>query len=276
MCSVCEAGSGGTAFVWVCLGGLTWAVVRNLVSLGTKGGLYRGGEGRLRGGDISRCLSLPHSTRLDEILNGCWPSTSTLNYNTHTHTLLHHLPNTPTNQTVTMIVTRLVSLILRAAQFVFAAVVLGLTAYFLHQRLSHGVGPLGRVIYTVIWSSLSILFSVIWMIPTKSTIASYGSDLRTFLTFPPASLTTLTPPTSLHSRLGRRLRRAGALLQHAELRQRVGVDGLQSAPQQRVRAVEGCAGLLVPVAGRVVCDFCAGCHYVPPSQPPARRQRGPW
>jgi hypothetical protein len=76
-----------------------------------------------------------------------------------------------------MIVTRLVSLILRAAQFVFAAVVLGLTAYFLHQRLSHGVGPLGRVIYTVIWSSLSILFSVIWMIPTKSTIASYGSDL---------------------------------------------------------------------------------------------------
>jgi hypothetical protein len=133
-----------------------------------------------------------------------------------------------------MIVTRLVSLILRAAQFVFAAIVLGLTAYFLHQRLSHG------------------------------------------LTFPPASLTTLTPPTSLHSRLGRRLRRAGALLQHAELRQRVGVDGLQSAPQQRVRAVEGCAGLLVPVAGRVVCDFCAGCHYVPPSQPPARRQRGPW
>jgi hypothetical protein len=76
-----------------------------------------------------------------------------------------------------MIVTRLVSLILRAAQFVFAVIVLGLTAYFLHERLSHGVGPLGRVIYTVIWSSLSIIFSIIWMIPTKSTIASYGSDL---------------------------------------------------------------------------------------------------
>jgi hypothetical protein len=94
-----------------------------------------------------------------------------------------------------MIVTRLVSLILRAAQFVFAVIVLGLTAYFLHERLSHGVGPLGRVIYTVIWSSLSIIFSIIWMIPTKSTIASYGSDLRTFLTSPlPPSLTTLTPP----------------------------------------------------------------------------------
>jgi hypothetical protein len=89
-----------------------------------------------------------------------------------------------------MIVTRLVSLILRAAQFVFAVIVLGLTAYFLHQRLSHGVGPLGRVIYTVIWSSLSIIFSVIWMIPTKSTIASYGSDLRTFLTPPSPTLVT--------------------------------------------------------------------------------------
>ena len=76
-----------------------------------------------------------------------------------------------------MIVTRLVSLILRAAQFVFAAIVLGLTAYFLHARVRHGVGPFGRIVYTVIWSSLSILFSIIWMIPTKSTIASYGSDL---------------------------------------------------------------------------------------------------
>jgi hypothetical protein len=93
---VCEAGSGGTAFVWVGLGGLTWAVLRNLVSLGTKGGLYRGGEGRLRGGQVSRCLSLPHSTRLDDILNGCWPSTSTLNYNTHTH--LTTPPTQHTNQ----------------------------------------------------------------------------------------------------------------------------------------------------------------------------------
>lgn len=76
-----------------------------------------------------------------------------------------------------MIVTRLVSLILRAAQFIFAVIVLGLTAYFLHQRISHGIGPFGRIVYTVVWASLSIIFSVVWMIPTKSTIASYGSDL---------------------------------------------------------------------------------------------------
>lgn len=76
-----------------------------------------------------------------------------------------------------MIFSRLLSLILRVAQFVFAAVVLGLSAYFMYERTRRGVGPFGRTIYTIIWSSLSVLFSIIWMIPTKSTMASYGSDL---------------------------------------------------------------------------------------------------
>jgi hypothetical protein len=76
-----------------------------------------------------------------------------------------------------MLFSRLFSLILRAAQFVFAVIVLGLTAYFMHERRSRGVGPFGRTIYAIIWSSLSIIFSVIWMIPTKANIASWGSDL---------------------------------------------------------------------------------------------------
>jgi hypothetical protein len=87
-----------------------------------------------------------------------------------------------------MIFSRLLSLILRAAQFVFAVVVLGLTAYFLSQRARHGVGPFGRIVFTVIWSSLSILLSIIWMIPTKSTMASYGSDLGTPSPLPPLFL----------------------------------------------------------------------------------------
>ncbi|KAH7116707.1 marvel domain-containing protein [Dendryphion nanum] len=76
-----------------------------------------------------------------------------------------------------MLMTRLASLILRAAQFVFAAVVLGLSAYFLYQRNRYDVGPLGRVIYGVIISSLAIIFSIIWMIPTKSSMTGYASDL---------------------------------------------------------------------------------------------------
>lgn len=76
-----------------------------------------------------------------------------------------------------MIVSRVASLILRVSQFVFAAIVLGLTAYFLHQRERHGVGPLGRTIYTLVIASLSVIASLLWMIPTKSSIAGYGSDL---------------------------------------------------------------------------------------------------
>lgn len=96
-----------------------------------------------------------------------------------------------------MIFSRLLSLILRVAQFVFAAVVLGLTAYFMHERTRQGVGPFGRTIFSIIWSSLSILFSTIWMIPTKSTMASYGSDLGT--SFPPS---TFYPPPPASSSLG--------------------------------------------------------------------------
>ncbi|KAH7089663.1 hypothetical protein FB567DRAFT_590470 [Paraphoma chrysanthemicola] len=75
-----------------------------------------------------------------------------------------------------MIFSRLASLILRVGQFVFAAIVLGLTAYFLHQRTRHGVGPYARVIYSVIWSSLSIIFAIIWAIPTSSSMTGYVSD----------------------------------------------------------------------------------------------------
>lgn len=76
-----------------------------------------------------------------------------------------------------MIVTRVVSLVLRVAQFVFAAIVLGLTAYFLYARSRYHVGPFGRVVFSVIWSSLSIIFALIWAIPTSSSITGYTSDL---------------------------------------------------------------------------------------------------
>ncbi|KAH4187202.1 hypothetical protein HBI73_106430 [Parastagonospora nodorum] len=76
-----------------------------------------------------------------------------------------------------MIVSRLVSLVLRIAQFVFAAIVLGLTAYFLYQRSRHNDGPFGRVVFAVIWSSLSIIGAIIWAVPTSSSMTGYVSDL---------------------------------------------------------------------------------------------------
>lgn len=123
-----------------------------------------------------------------------------------------------------MLFTRLLSIILRVAQFVFAAVVLGLTAYFMYARQRRDVGPFGRTIFAIVWSSLSILFSIIWMIPTKSTIMSYGSDLRTYFLYPPTYVALAARSGiqlthhSLHSRLGRRLCRASHLVQRCRLR----------------------------------------------------------
>ena len=90
-----------------------------------------------------------------------------------------------------MIFSRLLSLILRVAQFIFASVVLSLSTYFMYERTRRGVGPFGRTIFSIIWSSLSVLFSIIWMIPTKSTMASYGSDLsRLSFPIPPSTNST--------------------------------------------------------------------------------------
>lgn len=83
-----------------------------------------------------------------------------------------------------MIVSRMASIILRIAQFVFAGIVLGLTAYFLHARTSRRVGryayPYGGSIFSVVWASLSVLFAIAWSIPTTSTLTGYVSDFCTF------------------------------------------------------------------------------------------------
>lgn len=76
-----------------------------------------------------------------------------------------------------MLVSRVVSLLLRLAQFVSSAIVLGIVAYFLYQRDHYGVGPLARTIYTEVVAALSVIFSLIWMIPTTSSIIGYSSDL---------------------------------------------------------------------------------------------------
>ncbi|KAF1841812.1 uncharacterized protein K460DRAFT_174158 [Cucurbitaria berberidis CBS 394.84] len=76
-----------------------------------------------------------------------------------------------------MILPRIISPLLRVAQFVCAAIVLGLTAYFLHQREKYGVGPFGRLVYSVVIAAISVVLSLIWMIPTTSSIVNYATDL---------------------------------------------------------------------------------------------------
>ncbi|KAF2793795.1 hypothetical protein K505DRAFT_35500 [Melanomma pulvis-pyrius CBS 109.77] len=76
-----------------------------------------------------------------------------------------------------MIVSRVASIFLRFGQFVCAAVVLGLVAHFLDQRNKYGVGPLGRSIYTIVIASISVLFSLVWLIPTTASMLHYPFDL---------------------------------------------------------------------------------------------------
>lgn len=75
-----------------------------------------------------------------------------------------------------MILSRVLSIVFRFAQFVCAAVVLGLTAYFLHQRREHGQGPYARLVYSIVWSVISVIASLVLMIPFTSSIINYVFD----------------------------------------------------------------------------------------------------
>jgi hypothetical protein len=72
--------------------------------------------------------------------------------------------------------------------------------------------------------------------------------------------------------MGRRLRGASDLVQRRRLRQRVGLGRAQLEPQQLLRPVACCAGLLVPQLGYLVHYFCAGCYHLPPLDSPAGDQ----
>lgn len=88
-----------------------------------------------------------------------------------------------------MILTRIISLVLRTAQWVFAVIVLGLTAYFVDKNQNERGPrrwdwddfdePMGRLIFAIVWSALSIIVAIVFSIPTTSSITGFVSDLGT-------------------------------------------------------------------------------------------------
>jgi hypothetical protein len=99
-----------------------------------------------------------------------------------------------------MSIPRLASTALRAAQFICAAVVLGLTSYLLHLNHKYNIGPVGRLctpplspssplsspfcythlpslVYAVVIAAISVVASLIWLLPTVHHIANYIADL---------------------------------------------------------------------------------------------------
>jgi hypothetical protein len=92
-----------------------------------------------------------------------------------------------TLDSITMIISRLMSMILRFAQFACAAVVLVLSSYLLHhihgQHHEHYqldkqyTDSYGRLIYGVIIAIVSVFASILWLLPTTSHVVNVIGDL---------------------------------------------------------------------------------------------------
>ncbi|KAJ3516641.1 hypothetical protein NM208_g14816 [Fusarium decemcellulare] len=68
-----------------------------------------------------------------------------------------------------MALDRIVSLVLRAAELVFACIVAGVNGEYLHKTDGASAWTLGRFIYTEVVAALGILFSLLLLIPFSST-----------------------------------------------------------------------------------------------------------
>ncbi|UNI20637.1 hypothetical protein JDV02_006709 [Purpureocillium takamizusanense] len=75
-----------------------------------------------------------------------------------------------------MALDRVVSLLLRAAELAFAAIVAGVTGEYLHKSGASS-WDLGRFIYTEVVAALSIFFALIWLVPFSSTFIHWPVDL---------------------------------------------------------------------------------------------------
>ena len=76
-----------------------------------------------------------------------------------------------------MIFADILSIILRLAQLVFAAIVAGLTGDYLHKVQGTSAWAQGRFIYTVIVAGLAIIMSIVWLIPFSSSFIHWPADL---------------------------------------------------------------------------------------------------
>ncbi|KAI5462474.1 membrane-associating domain-containing protein [Mariannaea sp. PMI_226] len=76
-----------------------------------------------------------------------------------------------------MALDRLVSMALRAAELVFAAIVAGVTGDYLHKSRHASSWDLGRFIYTEVVAAISIFLALIWLIPFSGTFIHWPADI---------------------------------------------------------------------------------------------------
>ncbi|KAK7746515.1 hypothetical protein SLS53_002474 [Cytospora paraplurivora] len=76
-----------------------------------------------------------------------------------------------------MIFTDLVSIIFRVAELAFAAIVAGITGKYLHAQRGQSSWHLGRFIYIEVVAGLSILLSLLWLLPFSGSFIHWPADI---------------------------------------------------------------------------------------------------
>lgn len=75
------------------------------------------------------------------------------------------------------VITRIVSLALRVGELIFATVVAGLIGSYLHDFDKKNAWPKKRFVYTEVIAGVSILLSLLWLLPFASSIFGWPMDL---------------------------------------------------------------------------------------------------
>ena len=76
-----------------------------------------------------------------------------------------------------MALDRLASLLLRAAELAFGAIVAGVNGEFLDKNSGVDSWTIGRYIYAEVVAGIAIFFSLIWLIPFSSTFLHWPIDI---------------------------------------------------------------------------------------------------
>lgn len=82
-----------------------------------------------------------------------------------------------------MVLARIVSIVLRVAELVFATIVAGINGYYLHETRQASSWTNGRFIYTEVVAGVAIFFSLIWLIPFSGSFIHWPVDLLISITW---------------------------------------------------------------------------------------------
>lgn len=80
-----------------------------------------------------------------------------------------------------MILADIFSLVLRIGELAFSATVAGLTGEYLHARRGAPASSHKRMIYTIVVAAISILFSLLFLLPFLASFAKWPVDLILFI-----------------------------------------------------------------------------------------------